>query len=63
MYALSLCFEASQTSAGSCAVLVDAKNEKGAEFYKKYGFHSFDEKPLCLYVSMRELEIAMPADS
>lgn len=54
-YALHTSWEVSQLS-GCCAVLVDAKNEKLKDFYRKYGFQEFREAPLRLYVPMSSLQ-------
>jgi GNAT superfamily N-acetyltransferase len=55
LYALSVCLGISR-DIGSCAVLVDAKDLNGVEFYTKYGFTAFDDKPLSLFMPMKEIE-------
>lgn len=40
----------------SLAVIVDALHQKAARFYQKYGFISFDQEPLKLYLPMQSIE-------
>ena len=37
---------------GSVAVIVDAKDDKAAGFYERYGFRRFNDPPLRLYLMM-----------
>lgn len=48
---------------GAIAVIVDAKNEKVAQFYKKYGFLNLTENPLRLFISMKKLQTAFASGS
>lgn len=43
---------AASTSVGSVAVVVDAKNESNAGFYRAYGFIRFVDAPLRLFIMM-----------
>jgi len=43
---------------GSVAVIVDAKDEKAATFYEKYGFHRFADPPLRLFLMMATIGAA-----
>jgi ribosomal protein S18 acetylase RimI-like enzyme len=36
--------------------LVDAKNERAASFYKRYGFQPFPDAPLRLYLPLETIE-------
>ena len=49
--ALSRSEEASR-EIGSVAVIVDAKDEKAATFYERYGFRRFADPPLRLFIMM-----------
>ena len=53
--ALKRCLNLSKKIA-SMAVLVDAKDEQGAQFYERYGFRRFTDRPLSLYMPMSEIE-------
>lgn len=50
--ALGRSLEASR-SVASVAVIVDAKDAAGAEFYRRYGFKPFPEQPLRLFIAMQ----------
>lgn len=52
--ALKRSLDASHT-AGSAAVIVDAKDDIGAQFYERYGFKRFPEQPLRLFVAMNTI--------
>ncbi len=52
--ALKRCLALSQEIA-AWAVLVDALDERAAQFYRRFGFRPFEEQPLTLYVPMAEL--------
>ena len=43
---------------GSVAVIVDAKDEKAAAFYEKYGFRRFVDPPLRLFLMMATIAAA-----
>jgi ribosomal protein S18 acetylase RimI-like enzyme len=43
---------------GSVAVIVDAKDEKAAAFYEKFGFRRFVDPPLRLYLMMATIAAA-----
>ena len=43
---------------GSVAVIVDAKDERAATFYEKFGFHRFADPPLRLYIMMATIAAA-----
>jgi predicted N-acetyltransferase YhbS len=43
---------------GSVAVIVDAKDEKAAGFYEKFGFRRFVDSPLRLYLMMATIAAA-----
>jgi len=43
---------------GSVAVIVDAKDEKAAAFYEKYGFRRFADTPLRLFLMMATIAAA-----
>jgi predicted GNAT family N-acyltransferase len=53
--ALQRCFAIS-TQAASWAVIVDAKSEAGAAFYKKWGFEPFPTHPLKLFLPTATIE-------
>jgi predicted GNAT family N-acyltransferase len=53
--ALKRCLNLSRKIA-SMAVLVDAKDERTAQFYERYGFRRFSDRPLNLYMPMAEIE-------
>jgi predicted GNAT family N-acyltransferase len=53
--ALRRCLKLSQEIA-AMAVLVDAKDEGSAQFYERYGFRRFTDKPLSLYMPMSEIQ-------
>jgi GNAT superfamily N-acetyltransferase len=44
---------------GSVAVIVDAKDEKAASFYEKYGFRRFVDPPLRLFLTMATIAAAL----
>ena len=50
--ALKRSLDTSRTVA-SVAVIVDAKDNAGAEFYERYGFKRFAEAPLRLFIAMK----------
>lgn len=52
--ALKRIFEASK-SVAAYAVIVDAKDKKSTGFYERYGFVSYKENPLSLYLPMTTL--------
>jgi predicted GNAT family N-acyltransferase len=43
---------------GSVALIVDAKDEKVAQFYERYGFRRFADPPLRLYIMMATIAAA-----
>jgi predicted GNAT family N-acyltransferase len=53
--ALRRCLEASK-QAVSWAVIVEARNEQGSAFYKKWGFEAFPSQPLRLFLPMTAIE-------
>jgi GNAT superfamily N-acetyltransferase len=53
--ALRRCLEISKQAA-SWAVVVEAKNESGTAFYKKWGFEAFPGHPLKLFLSTKTIE-------
>jgi predicted GNAT family N-acyltransferase len=53
--ALRRCLDVSKQAA-SWAVVVEAKNEAGATFYKKFGFESFSSHPLKLFLPTATIE-------
>lgn len=53
--ALQRCLAVS-AQAGSWAVVVEAKNERGTAFYKKFGFESFPSRPLKLFLPTATIE-------
>ena len=53
--ALQRCLALS-AQAGSWAVVVEAKNERGTAFYKKFGFESFLSRPLKLFLPTATIE-------
>lgn len=52
MHALEQAVKISNAGAG-VAVAVDAKHEKAASFYRKYGFQASPDNPLLLYLPMQ----------
>jgi predicted GNAT family N-acyltransferase len=50
--ALKRSLEASET-VGAVAVIVDAKDDRGADFYVSYGFTRFKDSPLRLFIPMK----------
>ena len=40
---------------GSVAVIVDAKDHRGATFYERYGFRRFPDQPLRLFIAMKTI--------
>lgn len=40
---------------GTVAVVVDAKHEKAAAFYRQYGFESLPDQPLLLWLTSKKL--------
>lgn len=58
MDALRNSFEASERVA-SAAVIVDAKEEEGTGFYRKYGFIPFPDRPRRLFLPMKTIEKAI----
>jgi GNAT superfamily N-acetyltransferase len=55
--ALLRVLEASQ-NLGIVAILVDAKNEKAANFYKHYGFIAFENRPYTLFMHLETIATA-----
>jgi predicted GNAT family N-acyltransferase len=55
--ALKRCEEKSR-EIGSVAVIVDAKDEKAAAFYEKFGFRRFEDPPLRLFMMMSTIAAA-----
>lgn len=53
LQAIEQAVEISNAGAG-VAVAVDAKHEKAASFYRKYGFKGSPDEPLLLYLNMSE---------
>lgn len=53
--ALKRCLRLSEEVA-AMAVLVDAKDERAAEFYERYGFRRFVDAPLKLFMPMAEIK-------
>jgi GNAT superfamily N-acetyltransferase len=53
--ALRRVFMASQTTLGVHAVLVDAKSEQAAAFYRKYGFHASIQEPNRLFLMVQSI--------
>jgi len=45
---------------GSVGVIVDAKDEKAATFYQKFGFIRFVDPPLRLFITMATIAKATP---
>ena len=52
--ALKRSLDASET-VGAVAVIVDAKDYKGAEFYERYGFKRFTDSPFRLFIPMKTI--------
>ncbi len=52
--ALKRCSNISQ-EIGAMAVLVDAKDEGAVQFYERYGFRRFIDRPMSLYMPMEEI--------
>ena len=52
--ALKRCVRLSNDIA-AMAVLVDAKDDQAAQFYEHFGFQRFADRPLSLFMTMREL--------
>lgn len=44
---------------GLYAVVVDAKHEEAANFYRRYGFVSFPDQPLCLFLTLKVIRRAL----
>jgi len=57
--ALSRSLEASE-KVGSVAVIVDAKDDRGATFYERYGFRRFPDQPLRLFIAMKTIAMLQP---
>ena len=53
--ALKRCFNTAKQVA-SLAIIAEALDEKAAKFYLKYGFKSFNQEPLRLYLPMNLVE-------
>lgn len=53
--ALQRCLALSRQAA-SWAVVVEAKNERGTAFYKKFGFEAFPSRPLKLFLPTATIE-------
>ena len=53
-HALKRCVRRSNDIA-AMAVLVDAKDDKAAQFYEHFGFQRFADRSLSLFMTMREL--------
>lgn len=41
---------------GAAVVIVDAKDERSKDFYLKYGFKPFPDRPLQLFIHLQTLE-------
>ena len=52
--ALKKCHEGS-TFFGGALVIVDAKNDRGKNFYAQYGFHPISSDPLCMVISLKNI--------
>jgi ribosomal protein S18 acetylase RimI-like enzyme len=50
--------EQASREVGSVAVIVDAKDERAAGFYERYGFRRFHDPPLRLYLMMATIAAA-----
>ncbi len=44
------------TSIAAYAIVVDAKNERSKKFYERFGFFSYEENPMSLYIPMQTVE-------
>ena len=55
MNAFERIMEAS-TSIAAYAIVVDAKNERSKKFYERFGFFSYEENPMSLYIPMQTVE-------
>jgi ribosomal protein S18 acetylase RimI-like enzyme len=55
MDAFERILDASRTVA-AFAIVVDAKNEKSKKFYERFGFFSYDENALSLYIPIKTVE-------
>lgn len=51
---------ASADSIGGRAVLVHAKHEEGAAFYRRHGFEPLPDNPMHLYRLMKDLRASLP---
>jgi predicted GNAT family N-acyltransferase len=60
--ALRRCFELSK-NIGAMAVLVDAKDERAATFYERYGFRRFQDQPSRLYIPMAQIQQLMEGEA
>ncbi|MEZ5478745.1 MAG: GNAT family N-acetyltransferase [Thiolinea sp.] len=55
MAALNQCYHLS-LGIGMVAVVVDAKHEKAARFYSRYGFEALPDQPLLLWLNAKKLK-------
>lgn len=53
--ALTRCLGISE-QIGVLAVLVDAKDEEAASFYRRYGFASLEEQPFTMFLTMQQIK-------
>jgi len=56
--ALQKCYHLSQ-EIGSVAVIVDAKDERAASFYERFGFQKFRDYQLKLFIPMKAIDILL----
>ncbi len=50
-----------QSDAAACTLLVDAKNDQGVAFYRRYGFRSLTSRPRTLYLPLATAQKAILA--
>ncbi|HPE61770.1 MAG: GNAT family N-acetyltransferase [Thiothrix sp.] len=55
MAALQQCYHLS-LGIGMVAVVVDAKHDRAARFYQRYGFEALPDQPLLLWLNVRKLK-------
>jgi len=48
------------TDVAAWGVVVDAKSERAAQFYEKYGFRRFPNQPFRLFIPLATVEAALP---
>lgn len=56
--ALKKCLKASNEFGGR-VVIVDAKDDQAASFYRRYGFKEIQQNPLCLVLRVSQLDQAL----